>query len=458
VTGMGAESELLDGRAGGAQPDDAPATRLRRPAVRGEIVAFLSVALLALLAVAAGILLVSGKVARDTAREDAETAAVRLTDFVLEPLIGGVIDRAPGRRAALEDIIDARLTDGTLVLLIVWTADGDVVYSSNRALETMSEPPTPELDRAIAGEVVSNMEDEAELGTPPGVEGPLLEVYVPLDSDGTRYAFEGYFTTAMIDRDISVLVGQIVPVAVGALVVLQLVQIPIAVSLARRLSRTEAERAELSDRHLAASERERRMIAADVHDGPVQDLAGLSYSLAALRPRLQEADRPAVDRMTEAVRNAVTSLRRLMIEIYPPDLSGPGLRDAIEDLSLRLRERDVTVHVEADTLPDMEPGCAAVLYRSAKEALANVVRHAQAMNVWITLEHAETGQSPAVRLVVADDGVGLEGAGPDDTGGDGGHLGLRLLRERVTEAGGTVRLTNRPEGGTVLEAVVPVGR
>jgi signal transduction histidine kinase len=454
---MVTDQQVLVGSAGEAPDDPAPPPRRRRSPLRREIVVFLSVALLALLTVVAGILLIGGKVAEDTAREDAETAAVRLTEFVLEPLLGDALDEVPGRRQSLDDVLDARLTDGKLVLVIVWTAEGNVVYSSDRTLEDQHSPPGPELSAAIGGSVVSAVEDEPELAAPPRADGPFLEVYVPLDVGGTRYAFEGYFTTEMIDRDIAVLRGQIVPLAVGALVVLQLVQIPIAVSLGRRLSRTEAERAELSDRHLVASERERRTIAADVHDGPVQDLAGLSYSLAALRPRLPEEDRPTVDRMTEAARNAVTALRRLMIEIYPPDLSGPGLGEAIEDLSLPLRDRGLAVHVNTDVLPDMAPDCAAVLYRTAREALANVARHAQATNVWITLEPVDTDRSPAVRLTVADDGVGLDTSRAEQAGANGGHLGLRLLRERVSDAGGTVRLEDRADGGTVLEAVVPVG-
>jgi signal transduction histidine kinase len=85
-----------------------------------------------------------------------------------------------------------------------------------------------------------------------------------------------------------------------------------------------------------------------------------------------------------------------------------------------------------------------------------VARHAQATTVWVTLEPAETDRSPAVRLVVTDDGVGLDASRAARTDGDSGHVGLRLLRERVSETGGSVRLVNRPEGGAMLEVVVPV--
>ena len=155
-------------------------------------------------------------------------------------------------------------------------------------------------------------------------------------------------------------------------------QIPLVVSLARRLSRHEAERTQLVVSNLVASDRERREIAADVHDGPVQELAGVSYALSALRPSVPEEQRVMVDRVVLAVRSAVASLRRLMVQIYPPDLSGPGLGAALEDLAGPLRERGMTVHVHEGSRPVMSPSAASVLYRTAREALANVTKHAEA--------------------------------------------------------------------------------
>jgi two-component system NarL family sensor kinase len=434
---------------------------------RGELVAFLAVAVLGMLAVGTGIILISGKIARDRALEDAENSATRLSTYALEPLLSDAVHGEPGHRDALDDVVDARLTDGSLELVIVWTAEGRVLYSSKPELEGLPATPSEELTAAINGELVSNIVDSAELGLPNTGGASLLEVYAPMSVNGRPLAFEAYFTTEMIDRDIAILRGQIIPLAVGALAVLQVVQIPIVVSLGRRIRRHEAERAELVGRHLAASDRERRMIAADVHDGPVQDLAGVSYALGALRPSMPEAQRATADRMIAAVRNAVGSLRRLMVDIYPPDLSGPGLCSAIEDLAAPLRERGVTVQVSGAQLPEMSPSVTATLYRTAKEALANVGRHADADTVWVSLEPVDIGRLPAVRLTVADDGVGLtprtdatptDATAPDERVRSDGHLGLRLVRDRIAEEGGTVRIENRPGGGTMVEAVVPVAQ
>jgi two-component system NarL family sensor kinase len=428
--------------------------------VRGELVAILAVAVLAMLAVGTAIILISGKIARDSALQDAEDSATRLATYVLEPLLSDNAEDAPTNHEALDHVIDARLTDGSLELVVVWTAEGEVVYSSDPRLERERREPSDELLAAIGGKLVSDITDRAEVGLEGAAGTSLLEVYAPMRVDGEAVAFEAYFSTEMIDRDTAALRGQIVPLAVGAVAVLQLVQIPIVVSLGRRIRRHEAERTELVARHLVASERERRMIAADVHDGPVQDLAGVSYALGALRPSVPEAQRATADRMIAAVRSAVGSLRRLMVDIYPPDLSGPGLSAALEDLAVPLRERGVTVHVSAGALPEMSSSAAATLYRTAKEALANVVKHAEAETVWISLQPADVDHCPAVRLTVADDGVGLtpRTEAAEAAVRSNGHLGLRLVHDRIADEGGTVRVEDRAGGGTVLEAVVPVAQ
>jgi two-component system, NarL family, sensor kinase len=232
------------------------------------------------------------------------------------------------------------------------------------------------------------------------------------------------------------------------------VQIPIAMSLARRVRRHESERAELMELSLTALERERRAIAADVHDGPVQELAGISYALGALRSSVPPDRQDTVDRLVGAVRHAVQSLRRLITDIYPPDLSGPGLRVALEDLVEPLRARGTVVTLDIDPPPDLSPEAAAVIYRTAKEALANVAKHAEAERVWVCLEQTAHAGGAAVHLEVADDGVGFPESGTDRY--REGHVGLRVLVDRVVDLGGTVELGTRLGGGAVMTAVIPL--
>jgi two-component system, NarL family, sensor kinase len=428
------------------------AERVRSGPLRRELVVFLSVAVLTMVGVGLATVLISEKIARDTALHEAEQGTLRMGEVLIEPLLSEALTRD---RAPLDHVIADRLEDGSVTEVRVWTADGVVVYSSEPADEGRSVEPSEKLLAASRGVIGSGLVAQPELDSPPASQGPFLEVYAPIVVDGQPLVFEAFFSAAVIDRSAALLRGRIVPLAIGAIVVLQLVQVPIAVSLGRRLSRQEIERRQLIERSLRASDRERQAIAADMHDGPVQELAGVSYALGGLRARLPEAYRSTVDWLLGAHQGALASLRSLMVNIHPPDLAGDGLGAAFEDLAERLQDHDMAVHVTQDPeLPELSPTAAGLLYRSGREGLANVDRHAQARTAWVHLAAVTKDGSPAVRLTIADDGIGF----PDDGSGraENGHLGLRLVRDRITSHGGSVTLGHRPGGGAVVDIVLPV--
>lgn len=429
-----------------------PVPARRRTVWGRELAAFCATALLVLLAVSAGTVWLSERIARANALEEAERTAQRLAQFLVEPALAEAATGAPGRFDELDRAAENRMSDGSVVRMVVWRATGEVVWATEPELLGREFDPSDGVLAAIGGDTVAEVDERPET-TADGEPQALLEVYTPLAGPGEQLAFEAYLAYDGIARQAARLRGQIIPMAIGALVVLQLVQVPIATSLARRVRRQEAERTALVQRNVEASDRERRAIAADVHDGPVQDLAGVSYALSALRGSLPEERQPTADKLVGAIRHAVQSLRRLMIDIYPPDLSGPGLGVAISDSAEPLRAAGIEVLIDAAPLPETPPEVTAVLYRTAKEALANVAHHAQAKRTWITLEETALRGTPAVRLEVADDGVGFPAS--TDKRAEG-HLGLALLRDRVVDLGGTVTLGDRLGGGALLTAVVPL--
>jgi two-component system NarL family sensor kinase len=396
--------------------------------VRREIVLFVSTAVVAFLAVGTGAYVLSAKIARDSALREAEESADRIASYMVRPLLSTVLAGEPEDRTDLDQLIASTAGDGALTAVLVWRDDGMIVYSSDPALERQRLPLTPEVAAAIDGRVVSDVGTGSEV----------------------------YFDSSRIDRDAALFRTRIVPVALGALVVLQAAQIPIAVSLARRLRRHETERRELLERHLAGSDRERREIAGEIHDGPVQDLAGVSYALTALGPMSEEAAVRAA-RLGDAVRRAIASLRHLMVDMYPPDLSGAGLATALQHLADPLRESGLSVHVEGEAPPGTSPRAADALYRAAKEALVNVGRHASARTVLIRLEEVQRHGRPAVRMTVSDDGVGFPPAPPGDRRRTprGRNNGLQSVRYRVVQAGGTVAFRNRDDGGAEIEVLLP---
>ncbi|MCW2696666.1 MAG: histidine kinase [Modestobacter sp.] len=421
---------------------------------RRELATFLAVALLALVAVSGGTVLLSERVAKANALAEAERTAGRVAELAVAPVLAEALAGVPGRFEELDRIMANRLRDGSISSVVVWSGDGEVLYASDHDLIGRTFTPGSELLSALGGEAVADVDESPETFYEGVSSAPMVEVYTPMSVAGEPMVFEAYFDSGGIDRNAALLRWEIVPLAVGALVVLQLVQIPIATSLARRLRRQQDERAELMERTLHASERERRAVAADLHDGPVQDLAGVSYALGGLRMGVAEQHQATVDRLVTTVRHAVQSLRRVMVDIYPPDLSGPGLGTALHDLAEPLRSQGVVVSVDDGLAVPVSPDVTAVVYRTAKELLANVDHHADAGTVWIQLSETRLAGRPAVRLEVADDGCGFPETLPDRR--CEGHLGLRLVVDRVADLGGVVEVGARPGGGALVTAVLPL--
>jgi signal transduction histidine kinase len=234
--------------------------------------------------------------------------------------------------------------------------------------------------------------------------------------------------------------------------VLQLIELPLAYSLAKRVARAHRDRAELLKRALDASEMERRRIAADLHDGTVQELVAASYGLAAARERVgtegEAAD--ALERGEASCRAAVRELRSLLVEIYPPRLHDAGLASALEDLLTPLKQKGIQASVESHSDLRLSDETTSLLYRTAREALRNAAEHAEASTVRVRVAR-ENGR---VMLSVVDDGRGFTPADALAHPAEG-HFGLRLLSDQVRDAGGRLGIDSTPGGGATLTVEVP---
>jgi len=244
------------------------------------------------------------------------------------------------------------------------------------------------------------------------------------------------------------------PISLGALIALELVQVPIAWSLARRLRQRQRERERLLRQAVDASDAERRRIASDLHDGVVQDLAGTSYALAAAADRI-DGDAPDVsDALRDGARQtrrSIRQLRSLLVDIYPPDLHRAGLAAALSDLVAPLESRGVHARVELPPGLRLEPNAEALMFRTAQEALRNVMTHSKAANVDVSvvLDTSHAG------LAIADDGRGFSNA-QAQAARDDGHLGLRVLADMARDAGGKLDIDSEPGRGTRVNLEVPV--
>ncbi|SDT43477.1 Signal transduction histidine kinase [Friedmanniella luteola] len=450
----------------------ASGVRVIRIGARRELTLLVGLGLAVMLAIGLGAAFASQRVAQTQALDDAERMTVRLANLVIKPGLPGYLEYDEAKADELRRALANRMSDGYLTEVTVWGADGMVLFS-NKAEDVgnLVEPVPIEVQDAIAGRTTSDFEDDPpeadalpSAGAPAGVEedrGPsrYVEVYTPLVMPGyPPMAFEAYYDYHRVEDVADRLLRQTLPLVLGPLLVLQAIQIPIAVSLARRLRRHQDERARLLERALSSSDAERVRFAADLHDGPIQDLAGIGYALGAVAPSVDPKHAPLMARVQEALQRSVQSLRTLMTDLYPPDLRDGNLVEALGALASNVRAEGLAVDLQLADVPELAEDQVTTLYRVVRESLANVVKHAQASTVTISLgpvaPDATDPQTARVRLVVADDGVGVDPSRLDKRAE--GHLGLRLLADRVESLGGRLVVATGPDRGTSVEVELPV--
>ena len=195
-------------------------------------------------------------------------------------------------------------------------------------------------------------------------------------------------------------------------------------------------------------DRERRSLAEHLHDGALQ------YVLAARQELPDVRDDPeALARVEHALRETSELLRSTMTELHPAVLEATGLPAALRSLVGSTGTRaGLATEVEVRGWPrDERTSADGLLFATARELLTNVVKHAHASRVDVSLALSDG----VARLVVADDGVGLDPAQAARRVGEG-HIGLASRRIRLESEGGRLRLEPGDHGGTVAVAEVPL--
>jgi two-component system, NarL family, sensor histidine kinase UhpB len=213
------------------------------------------------------------------------------------------------------------------------------------------------------------------------------------------------------------------------------------------LDRVEQERRTSGRRALDAQERERRRLARELHDELGQTLTGIVLLLDSLVREAPSPLQPSVEQVQEASRGAVEKTRDIARGLRPAALDEFGLRSALTTLATGFQERSGlrVRHELADDLPELAPEHDLAIYRTAQESLTNVVRHAEATGVALSLASV----NGHVVLSVTDDGRGVDEGALHDFGGVGG------MRERAMLVGGRLEIGRGPNGGTEVRLEVP---
>lgn len=215
------------------------------------------------------------------------------------------------------------------------------------------------------------------------------------------------------------------------------------------LTRLSTDLQHARERLVLAREAERYRIRRDLHDDLAPTLAGLALSadavadLVAGNPRRAEA---LARELHVQIREAAGGVRRLVHDLRPPTLDEYGLVPALHERAAQLSGRDGP-ELSVDALTSVPPLPAAVevaAYRIVQEALMNIVKHAHARRGSITLRHDD-----GLLIEVLDDGAGI-------AAGSVRGVGIRSMRERAEELGGTFELGAAAGGGTAVRVWLPI--
>jgi signal transduction histidine kinase len=237
-------------------------------------------------------------------------------------------------------------------------------------------------------------------------------------------------------------------------------QAAIAVQNARLYTQVRMSRERLRNltrQVVTAQEEERRRISRELHDEAGQALTALKISLDIIRVSLPAEQADIRAQLAETITLAddtMEQIRLLAHDLRPPVLDAIGLHLSLENFCADFARRTgLIIHYEGVELPTLTDTMRISFYRFLQEALANAAKHAQATQIWVTLQQT---MDMAI-LAVKDDGKGFsadDGLGLKHTTG----VGLPGMQERFELLGGQLEIRSTPDLGTALLASVPLDR
>jgi signal transduction histidine kinase len=196
---------------------------------------------------------------------------------------------------------------------------------------------------------------------------------------------------------------------------------------------------------------ERTRIARELHDSISQDLFSLSLLAGNLRRTLPDGSRhrEQAETMEQTIDHTMREMRTMLLELRPVALAEMGLAPALRELCQAYEVRlGIAVHAELGAV-ELDPATEHTVLRVVQESLSNAARHGGAQAIEVVL----AAVNGTVEVLVRDDGRGFD----PEQAGDRHGMGLGLMRERVTELGGTIEVTSRPDNGTTVRARIPGG-
>ena len=204
-----------------------------------------------------------------------------------------------------------------------------------------------------------------------------------------------------------------------------------------------------------AEERERRRIAAELHDRIGQTLAITKIKLGALKASVSsQGFVEQLDDIRGLVNRTIRDTRSLTLELSPPILYELGFEAAVEWLTEKIQlQHNIKAIFESDRQPkQVSEDIQVLIFKIIQELLFNVVKHARADNVGVTVRKKDR----ELQIMVDDDGVGFDVDESKAQFSQTDGFGLFSIRERLDHFGGRVEISSQPGEGTRITVSVPL--
>jgi len=400
-------------------------------------------------------------------------------DSFISPLVQDLSDHdelTADQRTDLDRLIARTPLGSQVVSFKIWSAEGDILYSTAPELTGQNFEPEEGLQRAFLGEVVSKLSGLS--GEENAYErtrwDKLIETYAPIRSDRTGSVLavsEFYQLPDALESEIrSAQIRSWAIVGVATMVMYVLL-----VGMVRRASTTirqqqadlltrvsdlrnaldenkvlQARVSKAAARTTTLNEQFLRRISTDLHDGPAQDVALALLRIGEVMDGNGYGSREDVVRLRTALDSALTDIRAITHGLRAPSVENldpcEAARRAVRDFE-RLSGESVVTECRGPSMPTSAP-VNITIYRVVQEALNNSFKHAGAASRTVQVTVATT----QVDVEVSDDGPGFDA----NQVSDGSTLGLAGMRERVELLGGTFTVTSRHGDGTVVKADLPL--
>jgi two-component system, NarL family, sensor kinase len=367
---------------------------------------------------------------------------------VTEALIAG----DPDAMADFDAVVQEHIVRPTTAGLALWTKEGRIAYSLDPTFVGDGYDLPAEVVAALDTMQVQTGDghDDDERTPEPGWKSEsAIEVYAPFVTTwGERMVWEVGLERDEVSQQANslvIIVALLSALGAGLLLTTQGVM---GRTLVQRHDRERAYRRWLTQRTAEMAVVERRQIAADLHDGVVQELAGIALDLEA--PIDGDGSTMSKDERAEfarRVRNTVATLRGQTAELYPTTSALMDVPTALAGMLART-PRGLTTSLHVDDGAEVAPPYRWLVFRVAQEALRNVVQHSKAPEVRVELRRTESGTV----LVVEDNGIGFD---PAIDAAEPGHMGLSLLSDMATAAGTSLSIRSARGQGTTVRLEVP---